>query len=70
MSQTLPIPFFAALIEDVDDVISKEKYNLVISNTRDKLELEKKALRTLSSGIGWIVIASTADSFKKTEVDL
>ena len=42
---------FAALIEDVDDVISKEKYNLVISNTRDKLELEKKALRTLSSGI-------------------
>ena len=57
---------FAALIEDVDDVISKEKYNLVISNTRDKLELEKKALRTLSSGIvDGIVIASTADSFKK-----
>lgn len=25
---------FAALIEDVDDVISKQGYNLVISNTR------------------------------------
>ena len=28
---------FAALIEDVDDVISKQGYNLVISNTRDNL---------------------------------
>lgn len=41
---------FAALIEDVDDVISKQGYNLVISNTRDCLKMEKQALRNLASG--------------------
>lgn len=33
---------FAALIEDVDDVISKQGYNLVISNTRDNLRMENR----------------------------
>lgn len=33
---------FAALIEDVDDVISKQGYNLVISNTRDCLKMENR----------------------------
>mgnify|MGYP000405819366 FL=1 len=41
---------FAALIEDVDDVISKQGYNLVISNTRDCLKMEKQALRNLAFG--------------------
>lgn len=44
---------FAALIEDVDDVISKQGYNLVISNTRDCLKMEKQALRNLASGRRW-----------------
>ena len=52
---------FAALIEDVDDVISKQGYNLVISNTRDCLKMEKQALRNLASGVvDGIVIASTS----------
>ena len=33
---------FAALIEDVDDVISKQGYNLVISNTRDCLKRKNR----------------------------
>ena len=56
---------FAALIEDVDDVISKQGYNLVISNTRDCLKMEKQALRNLASGVvDGIVIASTSEDFK------
>ena len=56
---------FAALIEDVDDVISKQGYNLVISNTRDNLRMEKQALRSLASGVvDGIVIASTAEDFQ------
>ena len=56
---------FAALIEDVDDVISKQGYNLVISNTRDNLRMEKQALRSLASGVvDGIVIASTAEEFQ------
>lgn len=59
---------FSSLIEDVDDVISKYNYNLVISNTRDDIELEKLALRTLSSGVvDGIVIATTSNSFKKIQ---
>lgn len=59
---------FASLIEDVDDVISKHNYNLVISNTRDDIELENQALRTLSSGVvDGIVIATTSNSFKKIQ---
>ena len=56
---------FAALIEDVDDVISKQGYNLVISNTRDCLKMEKQALRNLASGVvDGIVIASTSEDFQ------
>ena len=56
---------FAALIEDVDDVISKQGYNLVISNTRDNLRMEKQALRSLASGVvDGTVIASTAEDFQ------
>lgn len=55
---------FASMIEDVDDVISRQNYNLVISNTRDTLSVEKKAVRTLSSGVvDGLIIASTAEKY-------
>ena len=41
---------FAALIEDVDDVISKQGYNLVISNTRDCLKMEKQDNKEADTG--------------------
>lgn len=56
---------FASLIEDVDDVISKHGYNLVISNTRDCLKTEKQAVRNLASGVvDGIVIAPTSEDFQ------
>lgn len=62
---------FASMIEDVDDVISQHNYNLVVSNTRDSLNIEKKAIRTLSSGVvDGLIIASTAEKYSAIKAQM
>lgn len=62
---------FASLIEDVDDMISQQNYNLVISNTRDTLSMEKQAIRTFSSGVvDGLIIASTAAEYDEIQVQM
>ncbi|MDD3138591.1 MAG: LacI family DNA-binding transcriptional regulator [Lachnospiraceae bacterium] len=62
---------FASIIEDVDDIISQHNYNLVISNTRDTLNVEKKAIRTFSSGVvDGLIIASTAEKFSDIKLQM
>lgn len=62
---------FASMIEDVDDVISQHDYNLVVSNTRDSLNAEKKAIRTFASGVvDGLIIASTAQKYSDIKTQL
>ena len=51
-------PFFATMIEEVENVISKEGFKLLVINTKETKEREIDNLRILSSGL-----ASTVENY-------
>lgn len=56
--------FFATLIEEVENVVSKEGYKLIVINTKETKQREVENLRILSSGVvDGFLIASTMDHF-------
>lgn len=59
-------PFFATLIEEVENVISKEGYRLLVVNTKETASREIDNLRTLSNGIvDGFVLASTVENYSQ-----
>ena len=57
-------PFFATMIEEVENVISKEGFKLLVINTKETKEREIDNLRILSSGIvDGFVLASTVENY-------
>ena len=56
--------FFAAVIEEVERVIGRNSYKLIITNTHEDEDNEVEAIRALTSGmVDGILIASTAKQF-------
>ncbi len=56
---------FATLIECVENIVALQGYKLVVVNTKDSLEQEKKAIEALSYGLmDGLIIASSAYSFE------
>jgi len=56
--------YFAAIIEEVEDILTQNGYHLMIVNTREDPEIEKESLSALSSiSIDGILIASTLSSY-------
>ena len=56
--------YFATLIEQIEDVIAPQGYNLVIVNTKESIEREIQAIASMTSGlVDGIVIASTAKDY-------
>lgn len=54
-------PVFSLLIECVENTVSQEGYKLVVFNSRDSVEKEKNAIRSLSAGVvDGLVIATSA----------
>lgn len=58
--------FFATLIEEVENVISKEGFKLLVVNTKETKEREIDNLRLLSSGlVDGIILASTMENYSE-----
>lgn len=58
--------FFATLIEEVENVISKEGFKLLVINTKETLEREVDNLSLLSRGlVDGFILASTAGSYSE-----
>lgn len=56
--------FFSTLIEEVEDVISREGYELLVANTREIQQRELEKLRVLSNGlVDGLILASTLDDY-------
>ncbi|MDD3337070.1 MAG: LacI family DNA-binding transcriptional regulator [Eubacteriales bacterium] len=56
--------FFSRIIEEVESVIGKQGYRLIVSNTKETQERETENIRVLASGIvDGLIIASTMDSY-------
>jgi LacI family transcriptional regulator len=56
--------FFSTLINEVERVVSKHDYMLMVVNTQENPEKEMKQLRRLSSGlVDGLIVASTFDDF-------
>ena len=56
--------FFATIIEEVEAVLGKHNYKLIVVNTKETKEREIENLQILSSGIvDGLIIASTLESF-------
>lgn len=56
--------YFAALIEEVERVISRKSYKLIVTNTRENEQNELDSIRTLTSGmVDGLLLASTARKF-------
>lgn len=56
--------FFAIIIEEIEKAISKENYKLIIANTKDSIEREADAIRSLVSGVvDGLIIASTMKDY-------
>ena len=61
-------PFFALLIECVENVVSEQGYRLVVANARDSVEMEKNVIRNLVSGVvDGLIIATSAESIEEIE---
>lgn len=59
-------PFFATLIEEVENVISKEGLSLLVINTKETKNREIESLKRLSSGIvDGFLIASTLENYSE-----
>lgn len=59
-------PFFATLIEQVESIICKEGYHLIIVNTKETKEDEYQNIKILSSSfVDGFIIASTLEDFKE-----
>lgn len=56
--------YFAALIEEVERVVSKKSYKLIVTNTRENEQNELDSIRTLTSGmVDGLLLASTVQKF-------
>lgn len=56
--------YFAALIEEVERVVSNKSFKLIVTNTRETEQNELESIRTLTSGmVDGLLVASTAKSF-------
>ncbi len=59
-------PFFATLIEEVESIICKEGYKLIIVNTKETKESEYQNIKVLSASfVDGFIIASTLEDFKE-----
>lgn len=57
-------PFFATLIEEVESIICKEGYHLIIVNTKETKESEYQNIKILSSSfVDGFIIASTLEDY-------
>lgn len=64
-------PYFAAIIDSIENVFNEHHYNLIISNTKENQQKEIDNLTLLSSGIvDGIIIASTFTSYSELECHL
>lgn len=60
--------FFSTIIEEIETVISKKGYSLLLSNTKESKEREIAAIRSLSSGmVDGLILASTHGSYEEIE---
>jgi len=58
--------FFATLIDEVEHVIAKKKYNLIVANTNEQKSREIEHIHFLTSGlVGGLIVASTFDHFEQ-----
>lgn len=58
--------FFSTLIEEVEDVIGREGYRLLVTNTKEIKQLELEKLHVLSNGlVDGLILASTLDSYQE-----
>lgn len=56
--------FFATIIEEIETVIAKRNYKLIVANTKETKAREKENIRALASGIvDGMVLASTMDHY-------
>lgn len=57
--------FFSTLIEELETVISRENYKLIVINTKETKEREIDNLRVLASGVvDGFVVASTLENYR------
>lgn len=60
--------YFATIVEELEAVISRKKYNLIVSNTKETKGKELSYVRLLTSGlVDGLVIASTCKSFSELQ---
>lgn len=63
--------FFATIIEEIENVISKQNYRLIVVNTKETESREAEHIRALSSGIvDGLIIASTMKDFGQIKAAL
>lgn len=56
--------FFASIIQEIEDVVGKQGYSLLISNTKETKSKELQHIQMLSSSlVDGLIIASTFDDF-------
>lgn len=56
--------YFAALIEEIERVVARNSYKLIVSNTRENETNEIESIRALTSGmVDGLIIASTIKNF-------
>lgn len=56
--------FYSTIIEEIETVISKRGYSLLLSNTKESPERELNAIHTLSSGmVDGLILASTHQNY-------
>lgn len=55
--------FFSTIAENMESILSKHGYNLIIANTKEDLEQEIKKIQLLSGLVDGFVIASAAQDF-------
>jgi LacI family transcriptional regulator len=60
--------FFATLVNEVERVVSKRDYMLIVVNTQENPEKEIKQLRRMSSGlVDGLIVASTFDDYNQIQ---
>jgi LacI family transcriptional regulator len=60
--------FFSALINQVEEVVSKQDFMLLVVNTRENRDKEQKQLRRLTSGlVDGLILASAFDDYRTIE---
>ena len=60
--------YFSTIIEEVESIIAKENYKLIIANTKETKSREIENVRVFTSGIvDGLIIASTMDNYEELE---